>query len=195
VGPACQSVEALCELLEAGATCARIDLTWAPIEYHRISLQNLQEAMRRTRRLCAVMLDSLGRELMVRRKYGVDENGWPGIFDQLVIKAGAPVTITTDSAAECSPALLPITYPRFPSMCRAGDSVFVGRYLVTGSEESSLFLEVVAVHETEVECVAKNNAVLDGLLTIFHQVWLSDVHAMLPCFLFPTCTLCYPVSF
>ena len=47
VGPACQTVEALSELLEAGATCARIDLTWAPIEYHRLSLQNLNEAMRR----------------------------------------------------------------------------------------------------------------------------------------------------
>lgn len=41
---------------------------WAPIEYHRTSLLNLQEAMRRTKRLCAVMLDCLGRELMIKRK-------------------------------------------------------------------------------------------------------------------------------
>jgi hypothetical protein len=38
-------------------------------------------------RLCAVMLDSLGRELMIKRKYGVDKNGWPGIFEQLQIAA------------------------------------------------------------------------------------------------------------
>lgn len=154
VGPACQKVEQLVALLEAGVTCARIDLTvrlwpgrtarssstcdavaefelplerqwaqaqplrrsmsssrccrsrllrahsasplltcqsaaslwpicagahthtsmlpgppqWAPIEYHRTSLLNLQEAMRRTKRLCAVMLDCLGRELMIKRK-------------------------------------------------------------------------------------------------------------------------------
>lgn len=169
VGPACQSVEALCELLGAGATCARIDLTWAPIEYHRISLQNLQEAMRQTKRLCAVMLDTLGRELMIKRKYGVDENGWPGIFEQLRITAGQTVTITTDPSAECTSSILPITYPKFPSMCNMGDSIFIGRYLVTGSEASSLFLEITDVTDKEVICQAKNDAVLDGLLTVFHQ--------------------------
>jgi len=169
VGPACQSVEALCSLLEAGATCARVDLTWAPIEYHRISLQNLQEAMRRTRRLCAVILDTLGRDLMIKRKYGVDENGWPGIFEQISITSGQVVTITTDPAAECTNSVFPITYPKFPQMCQSGDSIFIGRYLVTGSEASSLFLEVSEVSDTEVICQAKNDAVLDGLLTVFHQ--------------------------
>ena len=169
IGPACQSVEALCDLLEAGMTCARIDLTWAPIEYHKVSLKNLQEAMKRTRRLCAVMLDTLGRELMIRRKYGVDENGWPGIFEQLNVKQGQTVTITADPNAECSDSVFPVTYSKFPAMCQAGDNIFVGRYLVTGSESSSLFLEVVDVTATEVICEAKNDAVLDGLLTIFHQ--------------------------
>lgn len=144
-------------------------LQWAPIEYHRLSLRNLQEAMRRTRRLCAVMLDSLGREIMVRRKYGVDENGWPGIFDQLKIAAGQTVTFTTDTECECTNSVFPVTYPKFPAMCQPGDSIFVGRYLVTGADASSLFLEVEDVTATEVICTAKNNSVLDGLLTIFHQ--------------------------
>jgi pyruvate kinase len=160
--------------LEAGATCARVDLTWAPIEYHRLSLQNLQEAMRRTRRLCAVMLDSLGREIMVKRKYGVDENGWPGIFEQLRIENEQRVTITTDLDAECTSACLPVTYPKFAAMCQPGDSIFVGRYLVTGADSSSLFLEVEEVTDTDVICVAKNKSVLDGLLTIFHQERSSE---------------------
>ena len=178
-------MESLCELLEAGATCARIDLTWAPIEYHRLSLQNLNEAMRRTRRLCAVMLDSLGREIMVRRKYGVDENGWPGIFDQLEIKAGQRISITSDPNAECTNTVFPVTYPKFPAMCQEGDSIFVGRYLVTGAEDSSLFLEVEEVSATEVVCLAKNGSHLDGLLTIFHQErsneGLSNLQNDLPC--------------
>jgi pyruvate kinase len=185
VGPACQTVDSLCELLEAGATCARIDLTWAPIEYHRLSLQNLNEAMRRTRRLCAVMLDSLGREIMIRRKYGVDESGWPGIFDQLEIEAGQRITITTDPNAECTDTIFPVTYPKFPAMCQEGDSIFVGRYLVTGAENSSLFMEVEEVNATEVICLAKNGCHLDGLLTIFHQErsteGLSNLQNDLPC--------------
>ncbi|PRW57775.1 pyruvate kinase isoform C [Chlorella sorokiniana] len=168
VGPACQTVEKLVALLEAGVTCARIDLTWAPIEYHRTSLLNLQEAMRRTKRLCAVMLDCLGRELMIKRKYGVDENGWPGIFEQLRLKKGQKVTITTDTTQECTSSLLPITYPKFPAMCERGDQIFLGRYLVTGADESSVFLTVEEVTPTEVVCVAASDAVLDGLLTVFH---------------------------
>lgn len=185
IGPACQSVEALCDLLNAGVTCARIDLTWAPIDYHRISLKNLQEAMKRTRRLCAVMLDSLGRELMIRRKYGVDENGWPGIFERLTISEGDTVTITADQTAECSNTVFPVTYSKFPAMCQPGDSIFVGRYLVTGSETSSVFLEVEDVTPTEVICNVKNDAVLDGLLMIFHQErsqeGLSNLQNDLPC--------------
>ena len=38
--------------------------------------------------------------------------------------------------------MLPISYPKFPSMVERGDTVFLGRYLVTGSEESSTFLTV-----------------------------------------------------
>ena len=168
IGPSCQNVEELSELLEAGATCARIDLTWAPIEYHRQSLIYLQEAMRRTRRLCAVMLDSLGRDIMVKRKYGVDENGWPGIFEQLRIENGQKITITTDLDAECTNTCFPVTYAKFPAMCQPGDSMFIGRYLVTGADSSSLFLEVEDVTATEVLCVARNNAILDGLLNVFH---------------------------
>ncbi|PSC76198.1 pyruvate kinase [Micractinium conductrix] len=168
VGPACQTVEKLVELLEAGVTCARIDLTWAPIEYHRTSLLNLQEAMRRTKRLCAVMLDCLGRELMIKRKYGVDENGWPGVFEQLQITKGQKVTITTDTTADCTSSLLPITYPKFPAMCEAGDSIFLGRYLATGADESSVFLTVDAVNGNEVVCSANSDAILDGLLMVFH---------------------------
>ncbi len=50
-------------------------------------------------------------------RYGVDENGWPGIFEQLRIKQGQKVTITTDTSLDCTNEVLPITYPKFPAMC------------------------------------------------------------------------------
>jgi pyruvate kinase len=43
----------------------RFDLTWGPIEYHRRSLDNLQTAMKKSRKLCAIVLDTLGREVRV----------------------------------------------------------------------------------------------------------------------------------
>ena len=37
---------------------------------------------------------------------------------------------------------LPVSYSKFTSMVKQGDTIFLGRYLVTGSEESSCYLTV-----------------------------------------------------
>ena len=52
IGPQCQEVQTLVQLLHAGVTCARVDLSWGTLEYHTRSLRNLAEAMKATRRLC-----------------------------------------------------------------------------------------------------------------------------------------------
>ena len=48
-------------------------LLLGPIEFHRNSLQHLSDAMRRTRRLCATVIDTMGRELMVRGQWQVND--------------------------------------------------------------------------------------------------------------------------
>lgn len=48
-------------------------MQYGSTDYHRQSLRNLQQAVRKTRRLCAVVLDTFGRELVIRREYEVDE--------------------------------------------------------------------------------------------------------------------------
>lgn len=35
IGPSCHEVDQLQELLEAGASGARFDLTWGPLEFHK----------------------------------------------------------------------------------------------------------------------------------------------------------------
>jgi len=52
------------------------------------------------------------------------------------------VTLTTGSAREGAGNVLPVSYEKFTSMVQPGDTVFLGRYLVTGSEDSSLYLTV-----------------------------------------------------
>jgi hypothetical protein len=44
-----------------------------PLDFHRNSLLNLSEAMRRTRRLCATVIDTMGRELMIRGQWQVND--------------------------------------------------------------------------------------------------------------------------
>ena len=40
---------------------------------------------------------------------------------------------------------------------------------VSGADESSLYVEVTAVEGDEVVCIAKNSAILAGLLTLVHS--------------------------
>lgn len=170
IGPATQDVDTLVELLEAGVTCARIDLTWGSMEFHKRSLDNLHEAQRRTRKLCAVMLDTTGRELMIKRDFHLDDMGWPQHEDELEIKAGQAVVLTQNGASNNNGVLsLRLSYEKFTSMCEVGDTIYMGRYLATGAEDSSVDLEVTQVSPAEVVCVAKNDCQLDGLITLFHS--------------------------
>lgn len=43
------------------------------LDYHRKSLSNLGEAMKKSRRLCGIMVDTVGRELTIRRPHDLDE--------------------------------------------------------------------------------------------------------------------------
>ncbi|KAG2492389.1 hypothetical protein HYH03_009335 [Edaphochlamys debaryana] len=172
VGPSCQEVDVMCEMLHNGLAGCRVDLTWGPLEFHRKSLQQLQLAMRKSRRLCCTMVDTLGRELMIRRQVKIGEDGWPIHEESFAVTAGQKVTITTradvDASGSASGAVLPITYSKFTEMAVKGDTVYIGRYLVCGADSASLYLEVVDVQGDDVICIAKNDAVLDGLLTVFH---------------------------
>jgi pyruvate kinase len=54
-------------------------------------------------------------------------------------------------------------------MVMEGDQLYIGRYLVTGADAASLYLEVKFKTATEIHCVALNEASLGGLLTVFHM--------------------------
>ena len=43
---------------------------------------------------------------------------------------------------ECTDTVLPVTYPKFADMMEPGDTLYVGRYLVSGADQASLYLEV-----------------------------------------------------
>lgn len=86
-----------------------------------------QVAMKKSRKLCCTMIDTLGRELMIRRHFRMDESGWPTHNESYSIKSGQVVTITTRSDVEASNTVLPITYERFTEMAQPGDTIYIGR--------------------------------------------------------------------
>ena len=63
VGVKSRSVPELVALLEAGMNVARFDFSWGSLAYHTKTLENLREAMKQTKILCATMLDTRGPEI------------------------------------------------------------------------------------------------------------------------------------
>ncbi|GFH20820.1 pyruvate kinase, partial [Haematococcus lacustris] len=103
-----------------------------------------------------------------RLQVHLDENGWPVHDGEFDIKAGQTVTLTTRLDVATSASVLPLTYDKFNEMAQKGDTIYVGRYLVSGADTASLYLEVQDVVGEDVICLAKNDALLTGLLTCFH---------------------------
>ncbi|XP_042515192.1 pyruvate kinase 1, cytosolic-like [Macadamia integrifolia] len=60
---------------------------------------------------------------------------------------------------------------------KKGDTIFIGQYLFTGSETTSVWLEVSEVKGEDVVCMIKNTATLTGSLFTLH---VSQIHIDLP---------------
>jgi pyruvate kinase len=167
------------KMLLAGVTCARLDLTWGSLQFHLTSLKNLSAAMKATKRLCSVWVDTVGREIIVRLPAKEDSNGWM-VLEKTPIQfeEGREVIITTDPGAQASASLLPVNNPKFPSLVQPGNVLHVGRFLATGAEGGSLFLQVQSTSPKEIRCVAQNNANLVGVLTVLvsHREFELHLH-------------------
>lgn len=175
LGPSSRSVEALVELLEAGMTLARVDLTWGSVDYHKQTLRNLSVAMHKTHILCAVIVDISGRQVLVKMDASIDEYGWETSRTSISIKAGQEVRITPDQSVDASSEVLPVSYPHYAEMCQEGDTFFVGRYLTSGADDSSIYLRVERICGTDVICKAQTSSDLVGLLTVIHARGHGDM--------------------
>ncbi|XP_072952116.1 pyruvate kinase 1, cytosolic-like [Typha angustifolia] len=167
LGPKSRSVDVISSCLKAGMSVARFDFSWGDMDYHQETLENLKLAIKRTKKLCAVMLDTVGAELQVVNKRG----------NAISLEADASVVLTPDQEQEASSNLLPINFDGLAKAVKPGDTIFVGQYLFTGSETTSVWLEVAELKGDDVICVIKNTATLAGSLFTLH---ISQVHIDLP---------------
>ncbi|XVE96528.1 hypothetical protein REPUB_Repub02eG0230200 [Reevesia pubescens] len=167
LGPKSRSVEVISGCLKAGMSVARFDFSWHDPEYHQETLENLKAAVKRTKKLCAVMLDTVGPELQVVNK----------IEKAISLQADATVILTPDEGQDASSEILPINFDGLSKAVKKGDTIFIGQYLFTGSETTSVWLEVSEVQGNDVVCVIKNSATLTGSLFTLHA---SQIRIELP---------------
>ncbi|PHU00136.1 hypothetical protein BC332_29923 [Capsicum chinense] len=167
LGPKSRSVEIISSCLEAGMSVARFDFSWGDAEFHQETLENLRTAIKRSKKLCAVMLDTGGPELQV-----VNKSEHP-----ISLQADSLVILTPDQDKEATPNLLPINFSGLSKSVKNGDTIFIGQYLFTGSETTSVWLEVTEVNGEDVVCSIKNSATLAGPLYTLH---VSQIRIDLP---------------
>ncbi|MFQ6623192.1 hypothetical protein Gotur_001694 [Gossypium turneri] len=158
LGPKSRSIEVISGCLKAGMSVARFDFSWHDPAYHQETLENLKAAVKLTKKLCAVMLDTVGAEMQVVNK---SEKA-------ISLEADAIVVLTPDEGQEASSELLPINFDGLSKAVKKGDTIFIGQYLFTGSETTSVWLEVSEVKGDDVVCVIKNSATLAGSLFTLH---------------------------
>jgi pyruvate kinase len=155
-------VEILEKLLQAGMCVARFDFSWGDDAYHQETLENLRTAVKNTKRLCAVMLDTVGPELQV-----LNNNNNNNQAIAIDLQQGETIILTPDKSKPASSNFLPINYADLAFAVKPGDEIFVGQYLFTGSEATSVWLEVMHTQGDDVHCVIKNSAILTGTYSFF----------------------------
>ncbi|KAI9118742.1 hypothetical protein K1719_010187 [Acacia pycnantha] len=167
LGQKSRSVDTIARCLDAGMSVARFDFSWGDREYHQETLENLKAAIKSTKKLCAVMLDTVGPELQV-----VNKTERP-----ISLQAETLVVLTPDQNKEATSNLLPLNFNGLSKAVKKGDTIFIGQYLFTGSETTSVWLEVTEVHGDDVTCLIKNSATLAGSLYTLH---VSQIRIDLP---------------
>ncbi|XP_045828863.1 pyruvate kinase 1, cytosolic-like [Trifolium pratense] len=167
LGPKSRSVDTITRCLDAGMSVARFDFSWGDPDYHQETLENLRAAIKGTKKLCAIMLDVVGPELQV-----VNKTDRP-----ITLEADTLLVLTPDQNKEATSNLLPVNFSGLSKAVKKGDTIFIGKYLFTGSETTSVWLEVSKVDGDDVTCVIKNDATLSGSLYTLH---VSQIRIDLP---------------
>jgi pyruvate kinase len=176
LGPKSRSVESIESMLRAGMSVARFDFSWGDEQYHQETLENLKQAVKNTQRLCAVMLDTVGPELYVVNDKDIAIQLVEG--EQLILSppdnnnnnnsnnSSNAAAIAAAAAAPCSTKVLSVNYDALAAAVKPGDTIFIGQYLFTGSEDTSVWLEVTETRGTDVICKINNTATLTGTLSL-----------------------------
>ncbi|KAK4761232.1 hypothetical protein SAY87_006125 [Trapa incisa] len=158
LGQKSQAVDTIARCLEAGMSVARFDFSWGDAAFHQETLENLKMAIKITKKLCAVMLDTGGPELQV-----INKTQRP-----ITLEAESSLVLTPDQNREATSNLLPINFSGLSKAVKKGDTIFIGQYLFTGNETTSVWLEVTDVNGEDVVCLVKTSATLAASLYVIH---------------------------
>ena len=136
LGPASSNEATIEQLLRAGMNVARINFSHGTHDDHRKTIETFRAVRDRLGLPAAVMLDTKGPEIRLRRFAG----------GSATLERGARFTLTTrDIEGDATAAS--ITYADLPRQLKAGDSVLI--------DDGRIRLRVETVEGTEIACLVE----------------------------------------
>lgn len=157
LGPASNSTEMIEKMIEAGMNVARLNFSHGTYEEHEAVIERLKEVRARMQVPLAIMLDTKGPEVRIRKFDG----------GSAVLETGADFTLTTDDVLGDA-SRVTISYDRLPGELSPGDRVLL--------DDGNIELTVRECVEHEIRCTVTAG----GVLRNGKGVNIPNVHLHMP---------------
>ncbi len=145
IGPKSESKEMLTKLVESGMNVMRLNFSHGDFEEHGARIKNIREVMKETGKYIAIMLDTKGPEI----RTGKLVNG-----EDVLLKAGNKIVITTDYSFVGNADKISVSYPGITKDLKAGDTILL--------DDGLIGLTVDKIEGDEVFCTINNTGELGG---------------------------------
>ena len=153
IGPASESVETLIQLMEAGMNVTRLNFSHGDYEEHGARIRNIREAVERTGKNVAILLDTKGPEI---RTHTMQDGAIELVQGNEIIISMEEVIGTTEKFS--------ITYPGLMEDVHPGSRILL--------DDGLIGLEVLEVGNNEIRTKILNSGTLKnkkgGYRPLFH---------------------------
>lgn len=145
IGPKSESKEMLTKLVESGMNVMRLNFSHGDFEEHGARIKNIREVMKETGKYVAIMLDTKGPEI----RTGKLVNG-----EDVLLKAGNKIVITTDYSFVGNADKISVSYPGITKDLKAGNTILL--------DDGLIGLTVDKIEGDEIFCTINNTGELGG---------------------------------
>ncbi len=141
VGPACDDVEVLTQMIKGGMNVARLNLSHGNFEEHHARVERIRKAARAAGSRVAIMIDTRGIEI----RTGL-------LCDNYVdLHRGAQFTLRTDGEPGDQDGVS-VSYPKLPREVSIGDVILL--------DDGAIELEALSTSDSEVVCQVVHGGIL-----------------------------------
>jgi pyruvate kinase len=133
IGPACDEVETLKQMIEGGMNVARLNLSHGNFDEHGARVQRIRQAAAAAGSRVAIMIDTRGIEI----RTGLLRNSYADL------NRGADFVLRTDGRPGDETGVA-VSYRKLPGEVRAGDVILL--------DDGAIELEVRSTSEDEIRC-------------------------------------------